>query len=122
MINLRQWQKEALTKAINWLVKGKESKHFLINAAPGAGKTIAACAIAKQLIDSGEIDRVVVIAPRTEVVSQWAEDFNFITQRFMGKVTGRDEGLDSTHMDFCVTWAAVKSMAKCRKSAIITFF
>ena len=116
MINLRQWQKEALTKAINWLVKEKESKHFLINAAPGAGKTIAACAIAKQLIDSGEIDRVVVIAPRTEVVSQWAEDFKFTTQRFMGKVTGRDEGLDSTHMDFCVTWAAVKSMARSMES------
>lgn len=111
MINLRQWQKEALHKAINWLVEEQKDKHFLINAAPGAGKTIAACAIAQQLIESDEIDRVVVIAPRTEVVSQWAEDFNFVTKRYMGKVTGRDEDLEGACMDLCATWAAVKGMA-----------
>ena len=111
MINLRQWQKEALHKAIHWFVEDQGDNHFLINAAPGSGKTIAACAIAQHLIESDEIDRVVVIAPRTEIVSQWAEDFNFVTKRFMGKVTGRDKDLEGACMDLCATWAAVKGMA-----------
>ena len=124
MINLRQWQKEALHKSIKWFDKRTADNRFLINAAPGAGKTIAACAIAQQLIESDEIDRVVVIAPRTEVVSQWAEDFKFVTNRFMGKVTGRDHDLEGSCMDFCATWAAVKGMqdamqAVCRAERVL---
>lgn len=78
-MQLRPWQTEANAKALKWLVEAREDKHFLINAAPGAGKTIAACVIAKNLIEMGEIDRVVVIAPRVEVVKQWANDFNRVT-------------------------------------------
>lgn len=110
MINLRQWQKEALTKASTWFLSGDGDKRFLINAAPGSGKTIAACTIAKHLIVEGEIDRVVVIAPRTEVVNQWADDFKLVTGRFMGKVTARDGDLYSAGMDLCATWAAVNGM------------
>jgi superfamily II DNA or RNA helicase len=66
---LRPWQVEALNKALHWLLVERQDRHFLINAAPGAGKTIAACAIAQALIDRGEIDRVIVIAPRAEVVN-----------------------------------------------------
>ena len=33
---------------------------------------------------------MVVIAPRAEVVNQWADDFQRVTGRFMSKVTGRD--------------------------------
>ena len=80
-IKLRPWQVEAHQKAMDWLVRGKKDRHFLINAAPGAGKTLAACAIAKTLLDSEEINRVIVIAPRTQVVTQWAEDFTRVTGR-----------------------------------------
>ena len=90
MIKLRHWQQSALIKAIKWLLVDRTDRHFLINAAPGAGKTIAACTIAKEMIDRDEIDRVVVIAPRNEVVNQWSDDFKVITDRFMGKVTARD--------------------------------
>jgi superfamily II DNA or RNA helicase len=106
-MQLRPWQSEALHKALKWLVEAKSDKHFLINAAPGAGKTIAACTIAKHLLDMGEIDRVVVIAPRVEVVRQWARDFFSVTGRFMGKVTGAD---DQIEIDVCATWAAVQSL------------
>ena len=75
MIKLRPWQEEAKTKAIIWLLKDRKDKHFLLNAAPGSGKTIAACAIASELFDQDEIDRVIVIAPRSEVVNQWSRDF-----------------------------------------------
>jgi superfamily II DNA or RNA helicase len=121
---LRPWQTEALNKALHWLLVERQDRHFLINAAPGAGKTIAACAVAKALIDRGEIDRVVVIAPRAEVVNQWAEDFRRVTDRHMTKVTGRDQDIETLGMDLCATWSAVQGLldalrAVCRSSRVL---
>lgn len=121
MIKLRPWQESALQKSIKWLVDKGEDKHFLINAAPGAGKTKAACVIAKTLIDKGLIDRVVVIAPRVEVVRQWAKDFFAITGRFMGKVAGNETNIE---YDVCATWSAVQGLqdafqAVCRASRVL---
>jgi len=109
-IKLRPWQQSALNKAINWLVNEKKDKRFLINAAPGAGKTVAACMIAKHLIEAEEIERVVVIAPRVEVVSQWATDFKRVTGRYMSKVTASDGDIEGLGIDVCVTWAAVQGL------------
>ncbi len=120
-MQLRPWQTEANAKALKWLVETQRDKHFLINAAPGAGKTIAACVIAKNLIEMGEIDRVVVIAPRVEVVKQWAQDFVRVTTRFMGRVVGSDDNID---IDVCATWAAVQGLldgfqAVCRTNRVL---
>lgn len=106
---LRPWQAECLNKSRDWFLN-KNGSRFLINAAPGAGKTIAACTIAKTLIEDDLIDRVVVLAPRSEVVNQWAEDFDLVTDRYMGKVTGCDGNLVKLAMDFCSTWAAVQGL------------
>lgn len=106
-MNLRPWQTEALNKSLHWLVERAEDKHFLINAAPGAGKTIAACVIANKLIELGLIDRVVVIAPRVEVVKQWSKDFFLVTKRYMGRVSGSDDQIEH---DVAVTWAAVQNL------------
>ncbi len=119
---LRPWQAEAIKKAKSWLIDEAKDKHFLINAAPGAGKTIAACSIAKELVAAGHIDRVIVIAPRVEVVRQWAKDFKLVTGRFMGKVTGGDD--DKIDYDVCATWAAVQGLqdafqAVCRSSRVM---
>lgn len=110
VINLRPWQKEVLIKSLNWLLEKREDRHFLINAAPGAGKTIAACAIAQALFDRDEIDRVIVIAPRREVVNQWAKDFQQVTGRFMARVTGSDGEVDQLGTDICATWAACQGL------------
>ena len=67
-LKLRPWQEEALAKAVQWLLRDLTDKHFLINAAPGAGKTIAACAIAQYMIEHNEIDRVIVIAPVSKLL------------------------------------------------------
>ena len=72
-INLRPWQAQAIKKALAWLVEEHVDRHFLINAAPGAGKTICASVIAAQLLERNEVGRVIVIAPRSEVVRQWAD-------------------------------------------------
>lgn len=108
LMKLRPWQSEALGKALNWLTVVRTDKHFLINAAPGAGKTIAACAIAQKLIEMGEIERVIVIAPRAEVVRQWSDDFKDVTARYMMKVTGAAN--DDIEVDVCATWTAVQAL------------
>ncbi len=109
-LKLRPWQFEALAKAMKWLLEDRADRHFLVNAAPGAGKTLASCAIAQALIERDEIDRVIVIAPRAEVVNQWSEDFRRVTGRFMGKVTARDGDIDALGMDICATWSAVQGL------------
>jgi superfamily II DNA or RNA helicase len=121
IMQLRPWQAEALKKAMRWLIDVGRDKHFLINAAPGAGKTIAACVIAKRLIEDGHIDRVIVIAPRVEVVRQWSRDFHRITGRYMGRVTA---GGDEIEIDVCATWAAIQNLrdgfqAVCRDSRVL---
>ena len=110
-IKLRPWQTEALQKSMKWLIDDRQDRHFLINAAPGAGKTIASCVIAETLIQKDEIDRVVVIAPRTEVVNQWARDYRLVTGRHMAKVTGQDGDLTTLNVDVCATWAAVQNLS-----------
>lgn len=110
MLKLRPWQQQALEKALHWLTVMREDRHFLINAAPGSGKTIGASVIAQALIEQGKIDRVVVIAPRAEVVNQWSEDFRRVTGRYMAKVTGRDGDIAAMELDVCATWAAVQGL------------
>lgn len=123
-MKLRPWQQEALQKALRWLLDLGVDRHFLINAAPGAGKTLASCAIAQALILRGEMDRVIVIAPRAEVVNQWADDFRRVTGRHMSKVTARDGDIGALGIDVCATWAAVQGLlpelqAVCRNARVL---
>ncbi len=64
---------------------------------------------------------MIVIAPRSEVVNQWAEDFRRTTGRYMTKVTARDGDIAAMNLDVCATWAAVQGLqdamqAVCRAS------
>jgi superfamily II DNA or RNA helicase len=110
MLRLRPWQQVARDKALAWLLGERSDRHFLINAAPGAGKTIAACVIAEELLSRDEIDRVIVIAPRAEIVNQWADDFRRVTGRYMSKVTARDGDIAALRMDVCATWCAIQGL------------
>lgn len=123
-LKLRPWQQEAHHKALTWLVKDRQDRRFLINAAPGAGKTRVSCAIAQTLLALGEIDRVIVIAPRAEVVQQWAEDFRQVTGRHMTKVTARDGDIHQLGLDVCASWAAIQGLqdalqAVCRAARVL---
>ncbi len=108
-LTLRPWQAEATEKAIKWLVH-ENHKRFLTNVAPAAGKTIFAAWLAKRLIEMGEIDRVLVIAPTKEVVKKWSEEYLFVTNRHMTKVTSADGDVQSWGSDLCATWAAVEGL------------
>ena len=109
-INLRPWQSEAREKCLAWFAKKSESKNFVINAAPGAGKTICASVIANDLILQNEINRVIIIAPRAEVVRQWADEFKFITGRNIMKVTGSDIDIHDYGLDLCATWSSIQNL------------
>ena len=109
-IMLRQWQSAAVVQALKWLTETRIDRHFLINAAPGSGKTICASVIAKRLLELGEIERVIVIAPRAEVVKQWGDEFRFVTGRHMTKVTGADGDVSDFGLDLCATWSAIESL------------
>lgn len=110
-VTLRPWQAQAIQKAERWFLE-LGNKHFLVNAAPGSGKTICASVIAKRLLDQGAIERVIVIAPRREVVRQWGEDYKAITGRDMTKVTGSDGNVDDFGDDLCATWAAIQALSE----------
>lgn len=109
-IDLRPWQTEATAKALQWFSEDEENKHFLVNAAPGAGKTICASVIARRLIEQGLIERVVVIAPRSEVVRQWSDEYKFVTGRHMAKVTGAHVDIEGYGVDLCATWSAIQGL------------
>jgi superfamily II DNA or RNA helicase len=109
-ISLRPWQAEATKKALAWFDADPANQHFLINAAPGAGKTICASVIARRLIERGEVERVIVIAPRSEVVRQWGEEYRFVTGRHMSKVTGADTDVQDYGVDLCATWSAIQGL------------
>lgn len=108
MLKLRKWQEDALTKVLAYFTFGG-GKHFIINAAPGAGKTKCAAAIAAALLARELIDRVIVIAPRKTVVEQWAIEFRAVTGRRMEKVTAADQTL-LTAKDVCATWNAINGL------------
>ena len=107
-IKLRPWQADAQRQSIDWYKNG-ENKHFVINAAPGSGKTICASVVARELISNAMIDRVIVIAPRNEIVRQWAEEFKYVTGRHMMKVTSSDD-IEGYGEDLCATWAAIQNL------------
>lgn len=65
---LRQWQQEALDRYIQ-----KRHKDFLAVATPGAGKTTFALRVAKLLVESGEVNRIYVVAPTEHLKRQWAD-------------------------------------------------
>ena len=114
-IKLRPWQIEAINKCLSWYSNNQNEPQFIINAAPGSGKTIAACSIAQQLIEKKEIDRVIIIAPRTEVVNQWSKDYKMITILSMSKVTAGDSDISSLDIDICATWAAIQGLTNILK-------
>lgn len=66
---LRSWQKQAL---------GELSAHsggsFLASATPAAGKTTFGLRVAWEMLSSGRVARVVVVAPTTHICRQWAAD------------------------------------------------
>ncbi len=64
---LRPWQTRALAEMADW-----NSGHFLLSAAPGAGKTRPALELARRELEAGSIASVIVACPTAPLTRQWA--------------------------------------------------
>jgi superfamily II DNA or RNA helicase len=64
---LRAWQRAALVKYLR-----ANPRDFLAVATPGAGKTTFALRIASELLASGAIQAITVVAPTEHLKTQWA--------------------------------------------------
>ncbi|MFV2084988.1 DEAD/DEAH box helicase family protein [Micromonospora sp. LOL_021] len=69
---LREWQSEALEKFL------RLPGDFLCVATPGAGKTRFALAAAEALVQRGEIQKIIVVAPTAHMRNQWARAANAV--------------------------------------------
>lgn len=68
MRGLRRWQSEA--REAFW---ASESENFQVTATPGAGKTRFAITIAREALERGIVDQIIVVAPTDHLRTQWAE-------------------------------------------------
>jgi len=64
---LRDWQLRCLRT-----LDEHRGQSALINAVPGGGKTVPAIVHARRLLQEGVVTRVVIVAPTTHLVRQWA--------------------------------------------------
>lgn len=67
MLKLRQWQSEAIAEIQRKYELGHS--HFLCLATPGAGKTLMASILAKELFQSNKIDLVMCFSPSINIAS-----------------------------------------------------
>lgn len=65
--HLRVWQREALEKYI-----AEAPKDFLAVATPGAGKTTFALTLARLMLESRIVQRIVIVVPTEHLKAQWS--------------------------------------------------
>ena len=84
-MKLRKWQSECINKAIEHYSNG--AQHFLALATPGAGKTICATRLARELVDRSMVDLVMCFSPTSIVALDFAESLSSeFNSRFDGKL------------------------------------
>ena len=70
-ITPRKWQSEAHAATLDQF---KIKNSVLVEATPGAGKTVFALMVAKQMMNDDLIDKVVILVPSAKVKQQWAKE------------------------------------------------
>lgn len=68
MNDLREWQQRAKDAFL-----AADKPNFLVSATPGAGKTIFALDLARDLVAAGRVQRVVIVVPSDPLRQQWAD-------------------------------------------------
>lgn len=116
-MQLRGWQKEAFKRYVNL-----NQRDFLAVATPGSGKTLFALRVAHALLESGEVERVVIVCPTTHLRQQWADAASAVginlNPEWINQVGAREAG---DYQGVCVTYHSVASeprlyQAHCRHS------
>lgn len=79
----REWQRQCQGQILADAHDG--IRDFLAVACPGSGKTMMALDSARLLLEKKVIDRVVIVAPTTEIINQWirkAYEVGIVVNRF----------------------------------------
>jgi superfamily II DNA or RNA helicase len=105
---LRPWQSRALA-AYEW---ASHKRDFLIEATPGAGKTILALTIAKRLLEAGEIQRVIVVCPTAHLRRQWANNAHRMGIELDPGFVNRNGALSPSYHGAAITYASLVPGAK----------
>ena len=84
-MNLRLWQRECIATAVSHY--NSVSNHFLCLATPGAGKTVMAAQLAKEMYESKSIDFILCFSPSLAVAQNIQSTFEWLLKkRFDGKI------------------------------------
>lgn len=108
---LRAWQQEALD-----LYLEKSPRDFLAAATPGAGKTTFALRIATELLASGVINRITIVAPTEHLKSQWADAAHRVGIRIDPNFRNADGRAGRHYHGVVVTYAQVATRAALHRS------
>lgn len=98
---LRRWQREAYQKYL-----ALNQRDYLLNATPGAGKTVFGLYVAMQSLITGECQKLQIVVPSDSLRTQWANEAHkiFGIQLAIGPMTLAED------FDGCVvTYAQVAS-------------
>ncbi|WP_279330922.1 DEAD/DEAH box helicase [Streptomyces sp. OS603R] len=124
VFGLREWQQEARERYHSR--NGGAGGSFLVVATPGAGKTTFALTIAKDLIDQGVIEKIVVVVPTAHLRRQWSEAANKsgvqLDHRFVNAngVVGRDfDGVVVTYQTVASEQALWRKLCSMRRTLVI---
>lgn len=101
-MKLRAWQQAAMDKYF-----AHNPADFLAVATPGAGKTTFALTLAKRLLDSYTVRRVIVVVPTEHLKKQWAESAERVGIALDPTFTNATEKLHPAYDGICVTYAQV---------------
>lgn len=103
--DLREWQRKALDTYL-----AHDPADFLAVATPGAGKTTFALRVAHELLESGIVQRVVVVVPTDHLKIQWANSAHRCGISLDPKISNAD-GLEKAadYQGMAMTYAQVAS-------------
>lgn len=99
---LRPWQRRALNR---YLMRRPED--FMLVATPGAGKTTFALRVARELMSSGEVSQVVIVAPTDHLKTQWAQAAARVGIRIDPKFSGAAGRTSGDYDGVAATYAGV---------------
>ena len=100
---LRPWQDAALARFL------RTEGDFLTVACPGAGKTTFALEAARKMIESGAVQRIVVVVPTSHLRKQWATAASRVGIQLDYTFTNGAAALARDFDGLAVTYAAVAS-------------
>ena len=109
--SLRAWQAEALAAYLKAM-----PEDFLAVATPGAGKTTFALRIATELLSSGDVHQVTVVAPTEHLKYQWAEAAARVGIHLDPSFTNAQGVLGSRFDGVAVTYAQVAANASLHRA------